>query len=198
MIERLNQLSLSEFIELSCGDLSVLLKPDDKLKNDTVSNEKLKERATKLMIEYKNITDSTGMKAVLIEREDFVKEKTQILLLRICQTLISIDGYGEVCSILSNIGIDTGNMNKEQIKRKVDELLHTALFEQKRNDDMRSHEEKKKIPSSEQIRSAFDAEIAFLMTYFRMSIDIHVINAAIYANMVHQAIIDIEMKRRMK
>lgn len=198
MIERLNQLSLSEFIELSCGDLSVLLKPDDKSKNDTVSNEKLKERATKLMIEYKNITDSTGMKAVLIEREDFVKEKTQILLLRICQTLISIDGYGEVCSILSNIGIDTGNMNKEQIKRKVDELLHTALFEQKRNDDMRSHEEKKKIPSSEQIRSAFDAEIAFLMTYFRMSIDIHVINAAIYANMVHQAIIDIEMKRRMK
>ena len=48
----------------------------------------------------------------------------------------------------------------------------------------------------EQIRSSFDAEIAFLMTFFKMSIDSRVINAAVYANIVHQADVEILIRKR--
>ena len=50
--------------------------------------------------------------------------------------------------------------------------------------------------STEQIRSSFDAEIAFLMTFFKMSIDSRVINAAVYANIVHQADVEISIRKR--
>ena len=52
------------------------------------------------------------------------------------------------------------------------------------------------IASPEQIRSSFDAEIAFLMTFFKMSIDSRVINAAVYANIVHQADVEISFRKR--
>ena len=48
MIERLNQLSLYDFIELSCGDCSVLLSPDE-----DINEMELKKRSSDLIIEYK-------------------------------------------------------------------------------------------------------------------------------------------------
>lgn len=52
MIERLNQLSLYDFIELSCGDCSVLLSPDE-----DINEMELKKRSSDLIIEYKKITN---------------------------------------------------------------------------------------------------------------------------------------------
>ena len=48
MIERLNQLSLYDFIELSCGNCSVLLSPDE-----DINEMELKKRSSDLIIEYK-------------------------------------------------------------------------------------------------------------------------------------------------
>lgn len=73
--------------------------------------------------------------------------------------------------LLALLSYDTKSMSDEQVKSKVEELLRSALFEQKRSDDMRSDEKKEKA-TPEQIRSSFDAEIAFLMTFFKMNIDV--------------------------
>ena len=53
--------------------------------------------------------------------------------------------------------------------------------------------EREKIPDD--VRASFDREIAFLMTYFKMNIDTRIITAGVYANMVHQA--DVEIKRKL-
>ena len=75
-------------------------------------------------------------------------------------------------------------------------MLRSAIFEQKRNEERRKEEGEEKKATPEQIRSSFDTEIAFLMTYFKMNIDSRIINAAVYANIVHQADVDISIRKR--
>ena len=87
-------------------------------------------------------------------------------------------------------------MSEEQLIFKIDNMLRSAIFEQKRNEERRKEEGEDKRATPEQIRSSFDTEIAFLMTYFKMNIDSRIINAAVYANIVHQAEIDILIRKR--
>lgn len=191
MIERLNQISLSDFIDISCGEYLCLLS-----ENESKSEEELKERASKLIIDYRNINNPSGVKALILDKEDIMKERTHLLLLRICQTLIAVCSFDEVREVLMQMEVNAHNMDNEQLKSKLDYMLHIAIFEQKRNEERRveEHSEKKAIP--EQIRSSFDSEIAFLMTYFKMNIDVHAVSAAVYANIVHQADVEITIRKR--
>ncbi|MDD3038818.1 hypothetical protein [Bacteroides sp.] len=192
MIERLNQISLNDFIEISCGNYHCLLSS-----GESASDVQLKERASKLIIDYRSIVSPTGMKALLMDKEDLTKENAKLLLLKICKNLIAINSYSEVRDIFQIMDVDVRNMDDKQVKEKLDYMLHTAIFEHKRNEERRAGEigsTKKNTP--EEIRSSFDAEIAFLMTYFKMNIDGNTINAAVYANIVHQADIEISMKLR--
>lgn len=161
----------------------------------------LKEMASKLIIEYRSIVNPSGMQAMIMDKEDMVKERAKLLSLRICQTLVSLGFYDDVRQVLDQLNVDTRNMSDEQVISKIDYLLHSAIFEQKRNEqkrneERRSEEHKGSKATPEQIRSSFDAEIAFLMTFFKMSIDSRVINAAVYANIVHQADVEISIRKR--
>lgn len=191
MIERLNQISLNDFIELSCGNYNCLL-----FDGEAATEAELKERATKLIVDYRNIVNPSGMKALILDKEDLVKERARLLSLRICQTLISINCFDDVREVLKLFDVDTRNMSEEQLIFKIDNMLRSAIFEQKRNEERRKEEGEEKKATPEQIRSSFDTEIAFLMTYFKMNIDSRIINAAVYANIVHQADVDISIRKR--
>ena len=191
MIERLNQISLSDFIDISCGEYLCLLS-----ENESKSEEELKERASKLIIDYRNINNPSGVKALILDKEDIMKERTHLLLLRICQTLIAVCSFDEVREVLMQMEVNAHNMDNEQLKSKLDYMLHIAVFEQKRNEERRVEEHSEKKATPEQIRSSFDSEIAFLMTYFKMNIDVHAVSAAVYANIVHQADVEITIRKR--
>lgn len=190
MIERLNQITLNDFIELSCGNYACLLSD-----RGSVSESTLKEMASKLIIEYRSIVNPSGMQAMIMDKEDMVKERAKLLSLRICQTLVSLGFYDDVRQVLGQLNVDIRDMSDEQVISKLDYLLHSAIFEQKRNEERRSEEHKGSKATPEQIRSSFDAEIAFLMTFFKMSIDSRVINAAVYANIVNQVEVDISIRK---
>ena len=165
MIERLNQITLNDFIELSCGNYACLLSDCKSMSEST-----LKEIASKLLVEYRSIVNPSSMKAMIMDKEDMVKERAKLLSLRICQALVSLGFYDDVRQVLGQLNVDTQNMSDEQVISKIDYLLHSAIFEQKRNEERRSEEHKGNKVTPEQIRSSFDAEIAFLMTFFKMSI----------------------------
>ena len=186
MIERLNQITLNDFIELSCGNYACLLSDRGSVSESTL----------KLIIEYRSIVNPSGMQAMIMDKEDMVKERAKLLSLRICQTLVSLGFYDDVRQVLGQLNVDIRDMSDEQVISKLDYLLHSAIFEQKRNEERRSEEHKGSKATPEQIRSSFDAEIAFLMTFFKMSIDSRVINAAVYANIVHQADVEISIRKR--
>lgn len=191
MIERLNQVSLNDFVEISCGNYHCLLSP-----GELPSDIELQEHAAKLIIDYRSIVNPAGMTALLMDKEDIEKEKAKLLLLRICKNLIAIDSYSEVRDMFQIMNVDVQKLDDNQVKGKLDYMLHTAIFEHKRNEERRAGDRDLKKNTPEEIRSSFDAEIAFLMTYFKMNIDKNTINAAVYANIVHQADIEISMKQR--
>ena len=68
MKERLDQLTLAEFIELSCGNAKVLLE-----KHEVPNEEKMVKLAANLMGEYKSIASPTKAKIDLIDAEDGAK-----------------------------------------------------------------------------------------------------------------------------
>ncbi|WP_284515363.1 hypothetical protein [Bacteroides sp. AM54-2NS] len=76
MIERLNQITLNDFIELSCGNYACLLSD-----REFVSESTLKEIASKLLIEYRSIVNPSNMKAMVMDKEDMLKERAKLLSL---------------------------------------------------------------------------------------------------------------------
>uniref|UniRef100_UPI0025ACABA2 hypothetical protein n=1 Tax=Bacteroides congonensis TaxID=1871006 RepID=UPI0025ACABA2 len=137
MIERLNQITLNDFIELSCGNYACLLSD-----REFVSESTLKEIASKLLIEYRSIVNPSSMKAMIMDKEDMVKERAKLLSLRICQALVFLGFYDDVRQVLDQLNVDSQNMSDEQVISKIDYLLHSAIFEQKRNEERRGEEHK--------------------------------------------------------
>ena len=172
MIERLNQITLNDFIELSCGNYACLLSG-----RGSVSESMLKEMASKLIIEYRSIVNPSGMQAMIMDKEDMVKERAKLLSLRICQTLVSLGFYDDVRQVLGQLNVDIRDMSDEQVISKLDYLLHSAIFEQKRNEERRSEEHKGSKATPEQIRSSFSDR------YFNISLmnDIRIDSSINYA-----------------
>lgn len=187
MINRLNELSMAAFIELSCGNTSVLLDGDE----DT-DKAVLEHVRSELIAEYKTITNPSGMKSILIEKEDESKLKGRILMLRICSSLCSLGDYGLCKAVMAEY--ETGYARDgEQMAADVNKRLRDAEFMLKR---ITTSKEPYVPPTEKEIRDSFDREIATLMTYFKMPVDIHKTSAAVYANIVCQAMED--MKRKLK
>lgn len=189
MIERLNQLSLAQFIELSCGDNSVLLGVDENVPEDAV-----KKLAFKLIAEYQTITNPSGVQAMLVTKDESLKLDARLFLLKICRALCMVDGWQEVRVVLGEIYPMNESKSDEQLQSDIDTLLREAEFQKKRMDAMTVAE----IPVTDEdsIRSSFDSEIAFITTHFKMPVDVHAINAAVYANIVHRAYLEIKLKMR--
>lgn len=189
MIERLNQLSLAQFIELSCGNDSVLLG-----KNENVPENEIRQLASRLIVEYQNITNPSGMQAMLVTKDEHLKLDARLFLLKICRALCLVEGWHEARKALGELYHIDESRPDEQFQSDIDTLLREAEFQKKRMDAMTVAE----IPVSDEntIRSSFDSEIAFITTHFKMPIDIHKINAAVYANIVHRADMEIKLKMR--
>lgn len=187
MRNRLNELSMAAFIELSCGDTSVLLD-----ENEETDKAVLEHVRSELIAEYKSIVNPAGMKSLLIEKEDESKLKAKILMFRICVSLCSLGDYDLARGVMEEY--DSGYRKSDKdMEKDIDKRLREAEFMQKR---ISSSKEPYTPPTDKEIRDSFDKEIASIMTYFKMPVDIHTTNAAVYANIVCQAMED--MKRKMK
>lgn len=189
MIERLNQLSLAQFIELSCGDNSVLLE-----ENENASEKEMKQLASRFILEYRTLMNPTGVKAIMAEKENALKIDARIFLLKLCKSLCILEGYEQVREALKESL--PANLTNDRLKKSVENMLHEAEFYKKRTEDMAVADNP--AINENAIRASFDSEIAFVMTYFKMQIDIHTINAAVYANIVQRANTEIRLRTRSR
>lgn len=195
MKTRLNQLTMAEFIDLHCGDCFVLLESGER-----ISEEGLRKKATDLIFEYRSIVDPVGVKTTLLEYEEVLRDNTKIVFFQVCKKLVSINAIDEVKEILLTYGIDLTSATDEKVAQIVEKELKTALYNKERNDTMRGDtEDDESLNTSDKIRASYDAEIASLMGYYKMSIDIHNISAAVYANLLVQAVKSMqELKKKIK
>lgn len=194
MKTRLNQLTMAAFIELHCGDCSVILE-----NGENIPEEDLKKKATDLLFEYRNIVDPVGVKTTLLEHEEKLKENTKVVFFQVCKKLVSISAFNEVKELLGMYGINLASATDETIARRVEQELNTAFHTKERNDAARDNDEEDTLDTPDKIRASYDAEIASLMGFYKMSIDIHNISAAVYANLLIQAVKSIEeIKKKSK
>lgn len=184
MIENISEISLKNFIELLCGNYSVLQQGEECLSLD------LKKRASDLIFEYRKIVNPSGVESYLMDREEGVKIKSRLLALRMCKALLSLGDVDFVIQSMKDMGY--GNVASEKVGSKIDRHIAECLYMQKKHDDRLKNNQNS---GSNNVRESYDTEIAFIMTYFKMNIDINIISAGIYANMVRQA--DNEIRRKL-
>lgn len=182
MIERLDQLTLADLIEVSCGNMACLLQ-GDKPKDDKA----VAELANRLFSDYLAIASPTKAKMNLSEAEEMVKLRMKEKCLRICIALCSQNRHDMAKVVLLDLDVDDDLLTtNEKISVRCRAMLDEVVYEIKRIEEL-AHEKGDKKLSIDAIRKSWYSEISYVMSTLKMSIDPATTNAAIYANLVRQA-----------
>lgn len=186
MKKRLNELMLSEFIDLLCGDTSVL-------NAHTLDKKNIENIRNTIIFEYQKIADENGIQSFIINHEEIYKLRSTIILFQICQNLININGIEEAKSILSLYGLNMFNKSESIIKRDIEAYIKRYKSELKRIENSNNVTEPEQSPQS--IISDFNKEIAVMSMYVKFPIVAQSINASVYAYMLNQ--VKAEIKEKM-
>lgn len=180
-MKTLSQISIADFVDILCGDYS-------SLEMDKLSWDEQMEAVRGLINQYRAIADPTGTEALVQENVALVMAEGKVRLARLLRVLLDMDAADDVRELLREYGADGGT----DLRGAVDRLQRQAELDIKR---LRAAEQEK--PAQEpDYRTSYDSEFAFVMTHFRMTFDPRTLSAAVYANMLHRA--DMEMKAMAK
>ena len=183
MIERLDQLTLQNLIDLSCGDRSVLLVGDEKPDEADIM-----ERAGKILDEYKSMASPNQAKMDMIEAEEMTKFRMKEKCLRICMALCSQDRPDMARDVLLELDVSAHLIDTDdKVRTRCKAMLDEVLYEIKRHEELSQEKVTRKVTRMQDIRKSWFSEIAFVMSMLKTSIDPATLNAAIYANLVHSA-----------
>lgn len=180
MITSLSKLTMRQYIELVCGDVSVL-----KGSAEIVSPAKLAETRKQLIYEYSRLSDDAGSKIFLSKHVSRLKAKAELTMFQCLNNALVLGAFDEVRSVLKEYGISR-KMDDKQLTDEVKRLLNRAKTNIKRSEE-ESHADSDKQPTPDQIRTQFDRQAASLMTYFKFQIDLDTITASQFACMIDQA-----------
>lgn len=180
MITSLSKLTMRQYIELVCGDMSVL-----KSGAEVVSSAKLEKTRKQLIYEYSRLSDNAGSKIFLNDHVSRVRAKAELTMFQCLNNAIVLGAFDEVREVLKEYGI-ARKMDDRQLAEEVKRLLNRAKTNIKRGAED-SGKDNDKQPTPEEIRTNFDRQAASLMTYFKFQIDFDVITASQFACMIDQA-----------
>ena len=170
-IERLDQLTMVQFMDIACGDYKML--GGDKVK------------AAELIGAFHRISDPAGYQVILQEKIEDARRKARILLFSVMLTLLSLDAEDDVRKLLEEIGkTRASRMEPEKMRVMVEQFLRSERAAQERAEKEREKEEQ---PDARKLRADFYTEVSVLMRHFKMAIELNSINAEVYANLRHQA-----------
>lgn len=171
----LGDLTMSQYIDLLCGDLSVIAHGD----GITFKRERIRRD---IILEYQEICDKTTAGQYLVKGRRHAKAKALCTLFSICKTLLE-NGYIEpVRCIMDEAGVRTRNMTDQRVKAEVLSRLAKAEREIKESGEQQSNDDN----DEKKIRLSFDRQTAMLMSHFKFQIDLKTIKATIYASLVDQ------------
>lgn len=173
MIERLDQLTIGQFIDLICGDSTVITGGEE------ASGTQVAAAMRKIVLEYREIADPSGSKRFLGIIEDIAKSRITAEMFRICQTLVSLSQHARVREVLTEYGINAIAMTDERIEAEV-----ASGFEKTRRTVEELEQELKDSPDQGDLRRDFDALTAILMAHFKFQIDTATMKATVYAHLV--------------
>lgn len=175
MKERLEQLTMGQFIDLACGKVDVILS-----KSEITTADRKTLTVRNLIFEYKEIVDPAGAKQYLSIIEDMMKARIEVVLFTMCSNLVDLNEHERVREVMMVYGINARTMNTQRVAAEVTSRLERAkskVTEIQNDRDVDTH-------TSEKIRRQFDEQTATLMAYFKFQIDLTSIKATVYAHLV--------------
>lgn len=175
MIEKLEQLTVAQFVDLICGDTTVLLG-----KREVATPAKLTECARNIVLEYHTIADESGAKAYLSYAEDFVKAKVEVAIYTICSNLVKLGEHGRAREVMLEHGINAESMTDQRVTAEVKSRLERA----KNSVEKLEKEAESEVEKRGDIRTEFDAQTAQLMAYYKFQIDTATMKATVYAHLI--------------
>lgn len=176
MIERLEQLTMTQFIDLACGDTSVL-HPH----REIVSPAKVDKVARNIIHEYRTIVNEAGEKSLISSIEDASKANMEVIIFKICTNMIAIAEFERVRDILIEYGVNAGNMSNQRLTAEVKSRLGRAKRRMERTE--KDDKEDKETDKSD-IRKSFDEQTAAMMAHYKFQIDTSTMKATLYAHLV--------------
>lgn len=175
MKENLEQLTLSQFVDLVCGDTSVLLGS-----HEVGNPNKLAVATRNIVLEYRAIADPGGTGSYFKHVEDWIKAKMNVIIFTMCNNLVSLKQYGRAREVLEDYGLPASGWSDG----RVDGTIQAKLAQSQRDLEELEAENEKVMAEREKIRQQFDAQTASLMAHFKFQIDPATIKATLYANLV--------------
>lgn len=175
MIEKLEQLTVGQFIDLVCGDTSVLT-----TERDAATEAALVIAMRNIVFEYKEIVDSAGVKGYLSSVEELVKAKISVVIFQMCRNLVSLNEHDRAREVLTEYGVKADTMNDQRVAAEVKSRLERA----KSTIAKIEAENKKDHSASINIRREFDAQTAAMMAHFKFQIDTSTMKATVYAHLI--------------
>lgn len=175
MIEKLEQLTLSGFVDLVCGDTSVLLSKDE-----IGNSDKLAIATRNIVLEYRAIADPGGTNSYFKHVEDWIKAKISVIVFTMCNNLTTLRQYSRAREVLESCGMSVSGWTDS----RVDCTVQAKLAQSQRVLDELEAENETAVAERENIRVRFDAQTAALMAHFKFQIDPGTIKATLYANLV--------------
>lgn len=175
MKERLEQLTMAQFIGLVSGDTGVLTDAREK-----VPELKMVTAVRDIVYEYKEIADPAGARGYLQSMGELVKARVWLLLLTVCRELMELRAYDRVRSVLGECGVPAASMDERRLAAEVSSRVARARKTVTEIED----ERRAGTRAGADIRREFDAQTAALMAHFRFQIDTSTMKAPVYAHLV--------------
>lgn len=175
MKEKLEQLTLSQFVDLVCGNTKVLLG-----KHETSIPAKLAVATRNIVLEYRSIADPGGTNSYFQHIENWIKAKMNVIFFTMCGNLTALNRYDKAREVLETYGLPASRWTDG----RVDGTIQAKLAQAQRELDEMEAENEKASEEREKIRAQFDAQTAALMAHFKFQIDPATIKATLYANLV--------------
>lgn len=174
MKEKLNQLTLSQFIDLVCGDTGVLLDG-----HETEDADKLTIAMRNIVLEFRTIADPGGTATYLKRSEDWLKAKINVIVFTMCNNLATLGHHDKAREILVEYGLNASGWTDNRTSG----IIQAKLAQWQRELNAIESETEKELADRENIRSQFDTQVAAIMAHFKFQIDPETIKAPLYANL---------------
>ncbi len=181
MIKSLSKLTMRQYIELVCGDVSVLTG-----KGEIAAPAQLQKTRKRIIFEYARLSDNAGSKIFLSDHSMRIKAKAELVLFQCLNNALALGAFDEVRGVMKEYGI-AKDMDDNQVSVEVARLLKRAKTNIKRHEQEQMQKDDEKEPTADEIRIQFDRQAASLMTYFKFQIDFDTMPASQFACMVDQA-----------
>lgn len=175
MIEKLEQLTIDQFIDLVCGKVNVILD-----KHEVCSPEKIAMAVRNIIIEYRDIADPGDVAGYIRNIEEWIKARMQVILWTMASNLVMFKDYDRARAVLEMYGLPSLAWNEKRIEGEVKSRLAKA---QRLLGEIDAERERQP-EDIEKIRSRFDCQTASLMAHFKFQIDTSTMRATIYAHLV--------------